>query len=291
MYFLSKKNYVSPMKMTFLSPILLLSFLSYSQNYTIGEKWDKKFIFEMPDKIQSLAPSIGEVGSSATMFYIGDFKNKHYVLTNSHVCPSKEKCFKRNILFFYHKNKKGEPLKGFIKDVPLINPNLDFALVEVSFINASSFESPPKPFKLSNKLPVHNTPLINIGYGVYNNEYGSLMAEASGDCKVYSKTKDIRKVKDPDTINPFPFSVYSFLIGCDVSHGDSGSPIIDFKSGQVLGILWTGKMPKDPKVRQKDLSKLPYSFLWKELNYAVPSFYIYKELKSFFNNGQIKYQI
>lgn len=267
--------------------IILISTMAFADRYRVGEKWNKVYIKEAPSALHSLAPSVGEIGSSATLFYIGTVKGRHYAITNSHVCPNEEKCLKRRVEFFYHKNVKGQSLKGIVRNVPVIKTQLDLALIEIQFLNAETFSHFPKPLILSKQLPKHNQPLVSLGYGVHHNEYGTLMAEAGGDCRVFSYSSDIRKVKDPDSINPYPFSVYSFLMGCDVSHGDSGSPILDLKTLHVIGLLWTGRTPKHPLISRKGFENLDYSFLWQQLNYATPSAYIYKVLSDYFNNSQI----
>ena len=281
------------MNKVILISLLLLTSAIKAQNYTVGKSWDKKSIHNTHTKYHHLIRSIGEIGYSATLFYIGEgkgqFSGRHYTITNSHVCPSLNHCLNKNIEFAYFRNSRGSSLKGFVKNTPIINTLLDLAVLEVQFTNLESFDSKPYALKLSSKLPSIYQPLISSGYGFFNNSYGVLMTEVAGDCRVFSHQNDIRRVKDPDQVNPLPHLVYSFLVGCDVSHGDSGSPLIDYHTGEVIGLLWTGRMPKDPRIRHPLFSQLGYEFLWSQLNYAVPSAYIKKLVNRFFlplNNFQ-----
>src|SRR5690606_7562892 len=91
--------------------------------------------------------------------------------------------------------------------------------------------------------------LLTIGHGVANNEDQKLVANQDDDCIVYSEGNDIRFMADPDDLNPGDYSVWSFANGCDVSHGDSGSAMVDRLTGDIVGIIWTGRIPKDKKVQ------------------------------------------
>jgi hypothetical protein len=275
--------------------IILLLALTYSnvvisQSYQVGEFWSKKLIHKASPSSMVFKESVGEVGARATLFYVGEINNKHWAITNNHVCPKiKEntllvnRCKGQWVHFHYYKNKKGQSLTGSIKNVPLIVKSLDLALLEITFDNLNSFQRKPKALKLSNKRPYLNQELISVGYGVHKNEYGSLMIEEeSFDCQIFSS--EVRLTGDPDTQNPIDYKVYSFLHGCDVSHGDSGSPILDRNSKEVVGLLWSGKYPKSKSISKYGFEKLPLDFLWKELNYASPSFLINNELNKFFDN-------
>lgn len=69
--------------------------------------------------------------------------------------------------------------------------------------------------------------LATAGYGRGDNPRGELVGNEDSDCKVFSKENDFRFMRDPDELNPGEDLVWSFAHGCDVSHGDSGSAIVD----------------------------------------------------------------
>lgn len=272
---------------TMLLLISLLPFAVFSMSYQVGSKWSKKNLSKVDERFQVLKESVGEVGARATLFYIGQRYGKQLAITNYHVCPiientivgNRNRCDGQGVSFYYFRNQKGKYLKGVIKKVLKIDKSLDLAILEISFTDIQEFERMPKALKISNEKPYLGQELISIGYGLYNNEFGVLMIEEdSFECQVFSK--DLRFIRDPDTVNPIDYMVNSFLHGCDVSHGDSGSPILDRNTLEVVGLLWSGKYPKSNSISKDGFHQLPIEFLWKELNFASPSFLIKEVLNS-----------
>jgi hypothetical protein len=80
---------------------------------------------------------------------------------------------------------------------------------------------------------------------------------------------------DPDQVNPGEGKVWLFALGCDISHGDSGSAIAARDNGDLIGIISTGRIPKNPKVRESAYLDQIYADgsedVWGELGYAVPA--------------------
>ncbi len=72
-------------------------------------------------------------------------------------------------------------------------------------------------------------------------------------------------------------------VGCDASHGDSGSALVDRKTGEAVGLLWTTKTPKKSEVQTKEglgaIFDGTADGLWTELTYAVPMSAILKAVK------------
>lgn len=104
-------------------------------------------------------------------------------------------------------------------------------------------------------------------------------------CRVLSRTGDYRMIQDPDVLHPNPYRVWSFAHGCDVWHGDSGSPIVNRLSGVPIGLVWTGKTPKLSQVQSSSyVNGLQSSVqedkaLWSELAYGVPAVVIRKVIR------------
>jgi hypothetical protein len=100
------------------------------------------------------------------------------------------------------------------------------------------------------------------------------MVDQGDDCKTFSKDGDARLLADPDTVNPGPYKTWVFATGCDVSHGDSGSALVDRTTGEVVGLLSTGKIPKIDSVRSPEYLKTMFDTnsdsIWSELTYVVP---------------------
>jgi hypothetical protein len=260
---------------------ILLTSLSFAQKYQIGREWSRVPIFDRP-AYKNIAGSVGEISSSATLFYIGKIKKYHYAITNAHVCSSYSDCENDFIEFFYHKSPSGEGLKGRVVKVALIEKSLDLALLKISFDNLKQIERLPLALRLSNQAVSTQEPLMILGYGIHENQYGTLTVGDDQDCRTFDN--QVRKIADPDRINPIPYRVYSLPIGCDASHGDSGSPILHKKTGGVIGLLWTGKVPKHKSMQLDTFRKLPLKFLWSQLNYMVPAYLIRRKLEKFFKS-------
>jgi hypothetical protein len=101
------------------------------------------------------------------------------------------------------------------------------------------------------------------------------MANQDSDCYVFSQDSEYRLMGDPDEFNPGPYRAWSFATSCDVSHGDSGSAMVDRETGKVVGIIWTGRIPKKREIQSSSyLSRLFQDHgeeIWSELSYSVPA--------------------
>ncbi len=152
----------------------------------------------------------------------------------------------------------------------------------------------PLPWRFSSS-PLKGEQLLLLGYGVEKNDNQMLMLNAESECRVFSKTGEARKLEDPDPINPLGYAAWSFAHGCDISHGDSGSPLISIEGGDIVGINWTGKFPKTPTTQSNSgLSALfdaEDESLWSEMNYGVPANKIKELLLRELSEGRISSEL
>ena len=244
-----------------------------SDTYRIGDEWGKRPYSEKnqySEPVLRMAQATARVGG-ATGFYLGEFAGRHVMATNYHVCESERDCLGTLVRFTalgrsYTINR----FFGSWSDV-------DLALFTIDVPNAkdaSLLQSVASPFDFSNSL-YRGQPLATVGFGVGSNPGRAMVINEDSDCVVFSDANEFRFMADPDDLNPGPYKAWSFANGCDVSHGDSGSAMIDRETGQVVGIIWTGKIPKSSFVQSskflKDLLASPNEVVWKELSYAVPS--------------------
>jgi len=244
-----------------------------NDTYRIGDEWGKKAITEdhlnkLPT-LKKIVMATGRVGG-ATGFYLGKFNDKYLVGTNHHVCTSKTACNGSTVRF----TKSGAQAKvlstiGSWSDV-------DFSLLVVEFSAADAEKMKPYASNFNFKAKIETgLSLITVGYGIANNGARELVGNWDSDCKVFSKTDEFRFMGDPDELNPAPYKAWSFANGCDVSHGDSGSAMVDRKTGVPVGIIWTGRIPKAQKIQNseylKDLLETNSPEIWQELSYSVPS--------------------
>jgi S1-C subfamily serine protease len=263
--------------------------------YQIGPEWGKKVV--TPESLKSENPvfqktakrtaQFGGFMGSATAFYLGKFNGQHVMATNYHVVTTAEDCSSSRATFTMLNNKifPCEKFLGSWSDV-------DYALVTIKV--------KPEDEKLlegiGQNMAFHSNihageKLLTIGHGFADNPNQKMVANRDSDCMVYSQKGDIRFMADPDDVNPGDYSVWSFANGCDVSHGDSGSAMVDRDTGDIVGIIWTGRVPKEAKVQDPaylaDIFSHNSDDIWKQLSYAVPSFKIKEVLLKAIENGEV----
>ena len=243
-----------------------------TQDYRIGDEWGKmpvtKDALQSGSAVFQRAAKATAYYGSATAFYLGKFNGRHIMATNYHVSGSRCKGSVR--FYFSQKSFPCVAVYGSWKEVDLalfsiqVPPADEAALLELG--RNFAYDSPIYP----------GQELLTVGFGVAGNpRQQQLMANQDSDCKVFSDIGDFRLITDPDEVNPGGYSAWSFANGCDVSHGDSGSAFIDRKTGDVLGLVWTGKIPKSKKVGSS--AYLDGVFrgrgpeIWTELTFSVPA--------------------
>lgn len=259
---------------------LLLSnpFAAINDTYRIGDEWGKKpvtaeILAKATPAFRRAALATASTGS-ATAFYLGEFNGQLVVASNHHVFPQAGSCLGRTINFAAL-GVKGR-CSTFYGSWPEIDLSL-FAIKVAGPAEAGKLNSVGRNFDFANPLAME-MPLVTIGFGVGNNPNHLMMANQDADCKVFSREGESRFMADPDTINPGEYKAWSFANGCDVSHGDSGSAMVDRNTGRVVGIIWTGKIPKSPQAQSsahlQELLRNPTEEIWTELSYSVPAFKI-----------------
>lgn len=250
--------------------------LNSNETYQIGEEWGKKPVtnddLKSDPYFRRMALATAKISRGATAFYLGEFNGKFVMATNHHVCPALSYC--RGTIHF--------PILNITTSITEFYgswPEVDLSLfaVAVNSTEAAALNAVASPFAF-NKNVYHGELLVTIGFGIAENPNGVMMGNRDSDCKVYSADADYRLMGDPDALNPSTYQAWSFANGCDVSHGDSGSAMIDRVTGEVVGIIWTGRIPKNPQVQNKDyleeLFSSPNEDVWQQLSYSVPAVHI-----------------
>ena len=247
-------------------------FLEEVADYLVGDRWTKgpveEVFFQANPSLEKLK-AVSRI-HSATSFYLGKKAGRHVYATNYHVCESKSIC------------PPGTQITSPVINEPLILEQfigswseIDIALFTVSMSHDQevimakyalnfdfSFEQKP------------GTRLATAGYGFVANPLSKLTVTSDMDCVLYSD--EVRLMGDPDVFNESDYNAWSFAHGCDVSHGDSGSPILEYGSGKVVGIVWTGRVPKIAEVQNTSYLKRVLNtgdeeIIWHHLNYGVPA--------------------
>ncbi len=243
--------------------------------YQIGEEWGKKPVTleslkNESEAFQRAAKATAKMGGG-TSFYLGEFNGKHIMATNHHVMPEARVCSFGSANF---------PLLGIsLKCIEFLGhwSDIDLALFVIQTPTdeqAAELAKVARNFSFDRDV-VKGETLVTIGFGKGDNPLRQLMANQDSDCRVFSADADYRFMADPDDLNPGDYNAWSFANGCDVSHGDSGSAMVDRETGDVMGIIWTGKIPKDPQVQSakylEDLYRDNSEGVWKQLSYSVPA--------------------
>lgn len=245
------------------------------EDYRIGSEWGKRPLTQASIKketpaFQRAALATAYLPVGGTGFYLGKFAGKHVIATNHHVCPTARSCVGGKADFRLLK-KRFTVTKFYIT---LPNVDLSLLAIDIPAGEEQVMASVARNFSF-NKDIQKGMDLITVGFGVGGNPNNSIMGNNDSDCKVFSKTAEYKLLADPDELNPADYKAWSFSHGCDVSHGDSGSAMVDRATSDVVGIVWTGKIPKAEVAQNStilaEMLKTSSPLIWKELSFAVPA--------------------
>ncbi len=257
-------------------------------DYQIGNEWGKKAVSRDSLRGHNEAFSRAALATAryggATAFYLGKINGHHMMATNHHVMPNAGICNTRSAIFpllgkTYHCEK-------FYGDWTAID--LAFFSITVPADDEAGLEKVGRNFNFQSNL-YPGEELVTIGFGVFRNSGRLLMANEDSDCKVFSEKNDARFIADPDGINPADYKAWSFATGCDVSHGDSGSAMVDRVTGDVVGIIWTTATQKPERIRNSkyldEALKTQQADIWTWLSYAVPAVKMKEVLADLLSKG------
>jgi len=248
---------------------------TFDERYRVGDSWGKtpvrsEALDSAPFGLKRSALATASAGGG-TSFYLGKFAGYHVMATNHHVFQAAFSCLGTSIRFplLRVQSKCGK----FFGTWPEIDLAL-FALDPLTPEQERTLAPWAGNFAFQASIP-QDTALVTVGFGVASNPGRQLVENSDPDCRVISRTDDFKKMADPDTFNPAPYQAWSFATGCDASHGDSGSSMVERETGRVFGILWTGRVPKDGLAQSSDglrqLQNQNSDLIWTELTYAVPA--------------------
>ncbi len=252
-------------------------------DYRMGDEFGKKpvtasSLSTATEAYKRAARATAKVGG-ATGFYLGKFGDAHVMATNHHVQPSMS-CSGRTATFPLLDN-----LRFSCQRVFGTWPNVDLALFEITVQrpeDEAKLASVAANFTFDSEIE-KGEELITIGFGVAGNSQRVMMGNADSDCRVLSKTAEYRLMADPDELNPGSYKAWSFSHTCDISHGDSGSAVVDRQTGRPVGIVWTGRIPKKAAVQSSaylaEALATDHPDVWTEMNYAVPASKIREQIE------------
>lgn len=249
--------------------------LAGSDDYRLGSEWGKvpvtlESLSKESAAFQRAALATAKVGG-ATGFYLGKFNGEFIMATNYHVFSGAMNCLGSSVRF---------PLLGVSGTCDRFIGSWSDVDLALFILKPRNAEDGAKLEKVAGNFAFQEDvypgePLLTIGYGIADNPERLTVANQDSDCYVFSQRGDYRFMADPDRYNPGSYRAWSFALGCDVSHGDSGSAIVDRNNGKVVGIIWTGNIPKSEFVQDSqkltEIFKTGNAAIWEELSYAVPA--------------------
>ena len=267
------------------------------EQYVIGSTWDRVEINEktaLPDNVSLLLRSIVITGypiintgerlklrQVGTAMYLGKIDGLHlvgtaiHVFNNDYAASVQEACMV-NVFHF--------PIgpKFAMTGAKLIGayPEIEFAIcaLDMSSEQEKALSSIILPIKINwNKSLNRDLALTTIGFGVHKNEHiGLPLYENSNDCKLFFGEDDMI----------YRDNILSAAIGCYSSAGDSGSPVVDRITGELIGIIW-GVREEKRALSSENLNELRENMpmdLWNDLTIISPINNIKTYLKKVYAN-------
>lgn len=249
---------------------LITSLAWAADYYQAGDRWDKTPVSE--SVVSAASPALAKLlratakAGGATAFYLGKHDGRHLMATNYHVYPygCRDDMQEFQVL---KKKFRCTNMFGSWKEI-------DMSLFEISVPASDEALMAEVALKFGfNQAPVAGELLLTAGYGSNQNPFSQLQLDQGKDCKVISSS--VRFMGDPDSGNRADYEAWSFSHGCETSHGDSGSAIVNRDTATIVGLIWTAALPKAP---QAQVSATLDSFIgteskevWTLFNYGVPA--------------------
>lgn len=262
-------------------------------SYQIGEAWSRIFFdntFTNDNILNRIihatakivipeAETSGMRAQQGTAFYLGKFNGEHLMMTNYHVMSGSTQC--RNFRSGNRIQAKIYFETGNRKIFPCLRIIATFENLEATFFTISVPNSEESRFQnLALKFDFKRTynpgdKLLTAGYGSFNNPHARLTYENSETCMLISNTSEPHWVLFEDQKAHKIFHSWSFSHSCEISPGDSGSPLVSRLTGKVIGLNWATNTSKavslqnSATVRNIMLSQDPS--MWTDLSYGVPN--------------------
>lgn len=235
--------------------------------YRVGDEWSRPEVTaemarSLPTGEQTWLKRIARF-PRGTGFLLGIEGGSGWLFTNRHVAPTDAHCTGVEAVQFVVSQVKARCKKRI-----QAWSEHDLALIQIEFDLAGPGELASLPW-LRVPSSLKNTRgdwLATAGFGIAGHAASPpLTLNRDSDCRSFSNHE--RSVGDPP--------VLSFAHGCDTSSGDSGSPIWERETGQWMGVVWSGFVPKIDRV-QKSLELLTWltqaedePLAWETMNFGV----------------------
>lgn len=256
-------------------------------SYQIGEDWSRIFfknftndrvlnhVLSATAKVE-IPASLGIVPAQGSAFYVGQFNGEYLMMTNHHVISNFSQCrypgpgrVRAKITF----------ATGDHYDCARIVAT--FENIETTFFTINVPDSKKGLFQnLALKLDFKRTykagdKLLTAGYGTFDNPRAKLTYENSDTCELVSNTSEPHWLSFVNSKSKRTVQAWSFSHACEISPGDSGSPIVSRLTGKVIGLNWATETNKPMSLRDsatiQNMIQDQDPFMWRDLSYGVPN--------------------
>lgn len=212
------------------------------REYQIGQEWNREIMTKDLLSDSQLSKAFFSYGTAVLekekkiypngVVYLGEFLGKHLIavpyhqLTQAKAGGTKYSCSNFSYIF---PGVKENPISAGETLVEL--PEVDQAICEI-ILHGKEHKLQGAQWKWETNLQVF-APLLVMGRGSYDPQY-RLSFDRSQECKVLGNPKNPQWFQNKG----YPGS-WRLAMGCDVSHGDSGSAVYFRDSGNLAGFVTT----------------------------------------------------
>jgi len=231
--------------------------------FWIGQDWSRQFVTQeyfnqQPSSIQKLILHTAKIDTRkghGTGIYLG----RGLMLTNSHVVRGRE-C--RNLTIQIWNQSESVSCRKILWS----DRDVDAAIIEIDDQSLYHLEG----YRLNNRrnLPRFTERVATAGFGTTLNPNLSMTIDSSSECTVVSNN-EMRFMPPPGTSPGLAYNVWAIPLTCDTSPGDSGAAVIDRDSGELVGLIFGGRLRKNHQI---NIGSINYqdAMIWDQLSYAIP---------------------
>ena len=244
------------MKRIILLLITIISFQVQAKKYLqVGDEYSKisyKNLYHIQENPyidkqieNTVLITIDRINShKGTGFYIGEHNGKQVFITNSHVLSATQCGYAK--ITFLTKNLGTKEVEcesillsitpDFEETNELLHKGSDITVFTIKKSDLNNFIGNGLEIEWSEPI-VSKTSLSQAGFGSKNaNRQNSkndfkMKLSTDSDCVISSKDNQLYMISSFGINN-------TFLTGCDMAQGDSGSSVISKNSGKVVGLIW-----------------------------------------------------
>lgn len=236
--------------------------------------WWKKRIDANYDTISKTIPSVGRIeikGYLNEATWVGTgwlIKGTDIIVTNRHVATSFASKYGESYTINPNHRKRILHINIDFKEEHKIQEELEFDILEVLHINEknepdiallrvrptnSQGKPLPEGLELSSKEIIPEDTVFVVGYPAFDSNEEIKISDFD-----FQNIPNVKRLA-PGEIFPTGAAPYIYLHDCSTWYGNSGSPVIDFSTGKVVGVHYAGS---------------PYNYNGERANWAVKSTYL-----------------